>query len=739
MRHILLAALACTLLAVEPTSADRVGPDGVLYPDFTRAGVPGGIPAVPVAVRAADFGAAPGDDRDDAAAIQAAIDAAVAAGGGAVQLEAGEFIIDRTLSIQADGVVLRGAGRERTRLIPRFTGQDVSQTGNSKAVIHITAPTAKRRYDVWPDQPVRRGDTVLHLPAKEASQIKVGDLLTFTATPPAEAIAILSPELKKQAGDGSYGSIYAWQYLRVTAVDGSAITVDRPLRLDVALAQKPKLMHVPAMVAGCGVEHLAIVQTIASQGINGIVMNGARGCWIAGVAIQRIGNWPLGVDRSWEFTIRDCDFDESRSRGGAVAYIGFGFACDGLIETSRFTRLRHLSISMASNGLVFRDCTLANIDINFHLNWPYEVLFDGCRVDSGAAAGDELRGSYGNGIYTPSLDGGMHAPAGPHLTFYGNDMASPTDAIMLGGGATRSTIIAYNRFRVREGFAAVIRPGSDGSIIRGNLFVLHDPDRRKDWMMRGHYGHPDPESVRGVFFLPLGVPAGLEVIDNTIRLPRARPLFAGGEPAVTRGNRIIAATSDPEPAHLALTGEWKVQAVDLRPAAATPDRAHADPGVSEAAQRLLAADAADTSWPVVTQPALLASDPVDLGRLDGEVVLRRRFDLPEAMRGQPLTLALGTIDDHDETWVNGQKVGATTGPGSHRVLRRYQVPAELLKPTGNVVAVRVWDAFGGGGLGGPQRELWIGPTPPVITVDEGAMPTAPVPSLYAWQMERVGR
>jgi hypothetical protein len=102
------------------TAADVIGPDGLVYPNWTRCGVDGGIPAVPDVVRAADYGALADDDRDDAGALERAAAAAGERGGGAVTLGAGVYLLDRPLTIRAGGVVLRGAGRERTRIVFRY-------------------------------------------------------------------------------------------------------------------------------------------------------------------------------------------------------------------------------------------------------------------------------------------------------------------------------------------------------------------------------------------------------------------------------------------------------------------------------------------------------------------------------------------------------------------------------------------------------------------------------------------
>ena len=96
------------------------GPDGIVYPDWRHAGIPGGIPAV-AAVRLESFDAIPDDGKDDAVAIQRAIDEVAAAGrGGAILLAEGTYHLDRPIYINADGIVLRGAGAGKTRLIFRY-------------------------------------------------------------------------------------------------------------------------------------------------------------------------------------------------------------------------------------------------------------------------------------------------------------------------------------------------------------------------------------------------------------------------------------------------------------------------------------------------------------------------------------------------------------------------------------------------------------------------------------------
>ncbi len=103
---------------VEPISADLPMPDGRLVPNFTFAGVPGGIPAYPQVVRLIDFGARPGSCV--AEALEAASAAAEARGGGAILIAPGEYFLDRPVHLTQSGIVIRGSGMDATTLTFRW-------------------------------------------------------------------------------------------------------------------------------------------------------------------------------------------------------------------------------------------------------------------------------------------------------------------------------------------------------------------------------------------------------------------------------------------------------------------------------------------------------------------------------------------------------------------------------------------------------------------------------------------
>jgi len=98
---------------------------------------------------------------------------------------------------------------------------------------------------------------------------------------------------------------------------------------------------------------------------------------------------------------------------------------------------------------------------------------------------------------------------------------------------------------------------------------------------------------------------------------------------------------------------------------------------------------------------------------------RRRVEIPAECKGKDFDLLLGCVDDVDETFLNGERIGGTGSfPPDYRtawdVQRRYRVPAALVRGDGSdVLAVRVFNGGGNGGIyEAGVKSIRVGPFDP---------------------------
>ena len=108
----------------------------------------------------------------------------------------------------------------------------------------------------------------------------------------------------------------------------------------------------------------------------------------------------------------------------------------------------------------------------------------------------------------------------------------------------------------------------------------------------------------------------------------------------------------------------------------------------------------DSQWLTLNQPQ--PWEEQILGNFDGVVWLRKHFTLTEKVKSA--VLEIPAIDDNDETYVNGVKVGKTNGWDAKR---SYIIPTEILNVGDNIIAVRITDTGAGGGMHGDSKALKI--------------------------------
>ncbi|MEP6513545.1 MAG: sialate O-acetylesterase [Parafilimonas sp.] len=120
-----------------------------------------------------------------------------------------------------------------------------------------------------------------------------------------------------------------------------------------------------------------------------------------------------------------------------------------------------------------------------------------------------------------------------------------------------------------------------------------------------------------------------------------------------------------------------------------------DPGLE---QQWYKPDTDTTDWKTINVPGYWEDN--GLADYDGSVWFRRTFDLPVDYKKNGFHISLGQVNDYNIAWVNGYKVGETYGNINYS---DYNAPDSILKPTKNVLAVRVFDV---GGKGGMYNMFW---------------------------------
>ena len=118
---------------------------------------------------------------------------------------------------------------------------------------------------------------------------------------------------------------------------------------------------------------------------------------------------------------------------------------------------------------------------------------------------------------------------------------------------------------------------------------------------------------------------------------------------------------------------------------------------------------------------------------DGLVWFRRTVEIPSSWAGRDLILQLGPADEVDDTYFNGVRIG---GMGSFEPWvnvywdqpREYRIPGHLVQRENNVLAVRIIDKAGAGGLwGSPAEEMQL------LPADASADGDSPVSIAGSWR------
>jgi len=111
----------------------------------------------------------------------------------------------------------------------------------------------------------------------------------------------------------------------------------------------------------------------------------------------------------------------------------------------------------------------------------------------------------------------------------------------------------------------------------------------------------------------------------------------------------------------------------------------------------------DSKWKEMKLPRLW--EQTEVGNFDGVVWFRRTVEVPQSWLNKKIILELGPIDDIDMTYVNGVKVGGFETEGFWNANRIYPLPDGVIRSAKIVIAIKVIDNQGGGGIYGREELL----------------------------------
>ncbi|MDX9787698.1 MAG: glycosyl hydrolase family 28-related protein [Desulfobacterales bacterium] len=419
------------------------GPTGDRLPDFSRAGYAEGDTPIPNVqapvfdVTVHPFGAVPNDDRDDTAAIQAAIDAAGSAGGGVVFLPAGRYAVHQSadmpfLRIMRDHVILRGAGSGESGTILRLGApgpqKSVRRLGTVPAIeearcytiVAVMGTEEKRELATYTDSALR-GQTVVHV--SNSSRLAKGQLVRVEFHDP--MIDSLHPDPEKvdiaaqlthpfnllNHQTDNFGAMARTlsKIVKIEEIlDNQRIRFTTPARFNEHLRYHPRIFSFDG-VRGVGIEHLrlesdwpgeyrhhkalldergAVVRTAKEQDYlwGGLWFSYAYDGWVQDVVVKDLTQGII-FSHCADFTVREVQFQGVSGHAG----ITIGQSHGVLVErVDFFSRLVHpVTLKMWASGNVITDSEVhyegwdkvngMDAVIDFHGLFPYENLFDNLR------------------------------------------------------------------------------------------------------------------------------------------------------------------------------------------------------------------------------------------------------------------------------------------------------------------------------------------------------------------------
>ena len=409
-----------------------------LIQDFSQAGYRRGETEIPspsaTVFNVANFGADSSGVANSTVAIQQAIDAAAAAGGGIVYLPAGVFKVSPqganayALRITSNGIVLRGAGKNRTFLF------NDSFTMRSKQIIRVDGSGSNwSAVPAGSPQPLITSDLLsptTSIPVASVTGFAVGDWIMLRAT---VTDAFIAEHNMTDLWGGLGGNLGGVMFHRqIMAIDAATqtLTIDIPIRYYLKTRDNARIHLAVPHVEEVGLEDFSIGNrehassgsstgwgeenyTTAGNGAYdahasfAIALRRARNCWISNVATYRpsvntlnthlLSNGIL-LENCRSVTIRGCDFQRPLYGGGG----GNGYMYR--LQNSNDCLVRDSAARYNRHGFVFSHMACSGNVIHGGIAQVTRVQVAGSGTTSGEGCDHHMHLSQSNLIDGVQLD-----------------------------------------------------------------------------------------------------------------------------------------------------------------------------------------------------------------------------------------------------------------------------------------------------------------------------------------------
>lgn len=362
-------------------------------------GLPGGIPSITQPVASVlDHGAAADGVTDDLGAFEDAL--AELSEGGVLLVPAGEYLIEGTLEIATDGVVVRGEGADRSHLL-----LGTAETAS------LSVLTYGRGDWQTLEEAARRGEHSITVPDGAAFSVGQWAELEMANDP---ALMYTDPAWEVDWAENARGQLF-----EVTAIDGNVISFRHPLYLDYPLTDAPRVRP-QRFVQHVGIESLSLERVIDDSDASVVLWKNAAYVWMREVESRQTRRSHLDTDTVLGCQVENSYLHDSYDHGGGGHGYGtsLGFhTTDCLVENNLFRSLRHsMIIQSGASGNVFgynhskdvvqTEGSVPNEgwlppDISVHGHWSNNNLFEANTVEQIGIAD-------------------YWGPTGPHMLYFRN-------------------------------------------------------------------------------------------------------------------------------------------------------------------------------------------------------------------------------------------------------------------------------------------------------------------------------